>query len=156
MACVTGEDFGQAMARCCGDFDIDKPLAEVLDPAVLDRGRPDDARRRARPAGHGFRCALATNQQNLRGAYMRGSLGFEEVFDEQFYSWELGLAKPDRATSARSWTGSTPAADHVLFLDDNAANVAGARAAGLQAELFPRDGGLAALTPILARHGIEL
>ena len=43
----------------------------------------------------GLRRALATNQQNLRGGYMRSSLGFEEIFDEQFYSFELRFAKPE-------------------------------------------------------------
>ena len=39
----------------------------------------------------GLHCGLATNQQNLRGTYMRNSLGFETIFDEQFYSSNLGL-----------------------------------------------------------------
>jgi hypothetical protein len=55
----------------------------------------------------GLRCGLATNQQNLRGGYMRSSLGFEEIFDEQFYSYELGLPSLKRGTSRRSWTAST-------------------------------------------------
>ena len=41
----------------------------------------------------------------------------------------------------------------MLFLDDNADNVEGARTAGLRAELFPRDGGLDALRPILPGTG---
>ena len=44
----------------------------------------------------------------------------------------------------------------VLFIDDHDGNVAGARGLGIHSELFPRDGGVAALTSILARYGIEL
>ena len=102
----------------------------------------------------GLRAALATNQQNLRGTYMRGSLGFDEVFDEQFYSWELGVAKPDRRTSTIIGPINV-APDRVLFLDDHEPNVDGARAAGIRAELFPRGGGMDALRPILARHGFR-
>jgi FMN phosphatase YigB (HAD superfamily) len=46
--------------------------------------------------------------------------------------------------------------DRVLFLDDHEPNVGGGRTAGLRAELFPRGGGLDALTVILTRHGLSL
>jgi FMN phosphatase YigB (HAD superfamily) len=48
------------------------------------------------------------------------------------------------------------APNRVLFIDDHDGNVAGARDLGIHAELFPWDGGVAALTPILARYGIRL
>lgn len=154
-ACVTGQDFQAAMDAVLQEFAIDRPLSEVIDAAYWIEVDPTmiGAVRGLRDLG--LRCGLATNQQNLRGTYMRGSLGFAEVFDEQFYSWELGVAKPDPAYFAAVLDRIDADGDRVLFLDDNADNVEGARTAGLRAELFPRGGGIEALRPILARHGLD-
>jgi putative hydrolase of the HAD superfamily len=104
----------------------------------------------------GLRCALATNQQNLRSGYMRSSLGFEETFDEQFYSFELRFAKPEAGYFKAIMDRINVAPDRVLFIDDHEGNVAGAREIGIHSELFPVDGGVAALKPILERYGIRL
>jgi putative hydrolase of the HAD superfamily len=104
----------------------------------------------------GLHCGLATNQQNLRGTYMRNSLGFEMIFDEQFYSFELGFAKPEAGYFQAIMDRISVAPNRMLFIDDHEGNIAGAREIGIHAELFSRDGGLAALTPILARYGIRL
>ena len=77
-------------------------------------------------AAQGMRCALATNQHPERAAYMRENLGYDEVFDELFYSCELGVAKPTRRTSPRP-SAAGHRAGRTLLLDDNADNVAGAR-----------------------------
>jgi glucose-1-phosphatase len=55
------------------------------------------------------------------------------LFDHRFLSFELGLLKPDVAafTQVAGMLGVRP--ERVLFLDDNALNVAGAAAAGFQA-----------------------
>ena len=93
----------------------------------------------------GVRCALATNQHPERAAYMRENLSYTGLFDDLFYSCELGVAKPDPAyfTEAARRLGSEPA--RTLLLDDNADNVAGAKEAGLVAELFATGGGRAEL-----------
>ncbi len=44
---------------------------------------------------HGVRCCLATNQDEHRGRHMHETFGYAELFDETFYSYELGVAKPD-------------------------------------------------------------
>jgi HAD superfamily hydrolase (TIGR01509 family) len=155
-ACVSGQDFQAAMEQVLRDFEIDRPLSEVIDPAYWIEVDPTmiGAVRGLRDLG--LRTGLATNQQNLRGTYMRGSLGFSEVFDEQFYSWELGVAKPEPDYFRAILDRIGVAGGRVLFLDDREDNVAGARTAGLRAELFPRDGGIDALRPILTRHGLAL
>jgi putative hydrolase of the HAD superfamily len=99
---------------------------------------------------------LATNQQNLRGAYMRNSLGFETIFDEQFYSFELGFAKPEAEYFRAIMDRVGVAPDRVLFIDDHDDNVAGAREIGIHGEHFPSDGGVAALSAILAWYGLQL
>lgn len=57
---------------------------------------------------------------------------FEALFSGCFYSDELHLRKPDSAIYRRvaAAIGATP--DKILFIDDNAANVAQARAEGWQ------------------------
>ena len=156
MACVTGQDFESAMNHVLRRFAITARLPEVIDPEYWIEVDPTmiAAVRGLRELG--LQCGLATNQQNLRGSYMRGSLGFGEVFDEQFYSWELGVAKPDPAYFEAIIDTIKVSPDRVLFLDDHEPNVAGARTAGLRAELFPRGGGLAALQAILRRHMVSL
>jgi putative hydrolase of the HAD superfamily len=55
------------------------------------------------------------------------------LFDHRFLSFELGLLKPDIAAFAHVAGLLEVPAGRVLFLDDNAVNVAGAAAAGFQA-----------------------
>ena len=55
------------------------------------------------------------------------------LFDHRFLSFELGLLKPDVAAFAQVAHLLEMPARRVLFLDDNAMNVAGAAAAGFQA-----------------------
>jgi putative hydrolase of the HAD superfamily len=55
------------------------------------------------------------------------------LFDHRFLSFELGLLKPDAAAFAQVADLLEVPAERVLFLDDNAVNVAGAAAAGFQA-----------------------
>ena len=155
VACLTGDDFGAAMREVLRQFEISAPLEEVIDRQFWIEVRPPmlDAVRAVRDLG--LHCGLATNQQNLRGTYMRSSLGFETIFDEQFYSFELGFAKPEAGYFQAIIDRISVAPNRVLFIDDHDGNVAGAREVGIHGELFPWDGGVPALTPILARYGIQ-
>jgi glucose-1-phosphatase len=55
------------------------------------------------------------------------------LFDHRFLSFEMGRLKPDVAAFARVGEQLKVPPGRVLFLDDNAVNVAGAAAAGFQA-----------------------
>lgn len=70
----------------------------------------------------GVRCYVASNQQSDRLAYMRDHNGYERHFDEQFYSRELGVAKPDVAFSTTVLRGIRTPAEETLFIDDKQAN----------------------------------
>jgi HAD superfamily hydrolase (TIGR01509 family) len=137
-------------------FEISAPLEEVIDRHFWIEVRPPMLAAVRAVRDLGLHCGLATNQQNLRGTYMRKSLGFETIFDEQFYSFELGFAKPDAGYFQAIMDRISVAPNRILFIDDHDGNVAGAREIGIHSELFPPDGGVAALTPILARYGIQL
>ena len=100
----------------------------------------------------GVRCALTTNQHPERAAYMRENLGYADVFDVLFYSCDMGVAKPDPAyfRTAVERLGTLPG--RTLLLDDNADNIAGAKEAGLAAELFMPEGSRVELDRILAAY----
>lgn len=85
----------------------------------------------------GGRCFAATNQEHHRAAWLRDQAGLSAHFDEIVYSAALGVCKPDRVffTAAQARMGVT-AAQSILFVDDAAANVDGARMAGWRAMLY--------------------
>jgi putative hydrolase of the HAD superfamily len=91
--------------------------------------------RQARAAG--LTTALATNQQSYRGGYMQATFGYEKLFDRTFYSYELGLRKPDPAYFRAVVDALGVRPEEAVFVDDMRANVLGAREAGLRAVLFP-------------------
>jgi HAD superfamily hydrolase (TIGR01509 family) len=102
----------------------------------------------------GAACFLATNQHELRRAYMSTSLGYDELLDGQLYSCDLGVAKPDPAYFTAALERIGYAAGSALFIDDREPNVLGARTAGLRAEVFDLSSGVDALRDIMARHGL--
>jgi putative hydrolase of the HAD superfamily len=108
--------------------------------------------RALRQGGYGVH--LGTNQERYRAVHMRQVLGYDALFDVSCYSWELGAAKPDLAffIEAARRIGAEPSA--ILFIDDNAQNVAAAREAGLSAEQWCVDDGHDVLHGLLARHGV--
>jgi FMN phosphatase YigB (HAD superfamily) len=105
-------------------------------------------------AGRGVLRALTTNQNPPRAAWMRANLPYDELFDAQFYSCEIGLAKPDPAYFHHVLETLGVRAEDALFLDDTLANVESAARLGLRAELFARDAGRPELDRILALHGL--
>jgi putative hydrolase of the HAD superfamily len=104
----------------------------------------------------GIRCCLATNQDVRRGTFMHDALGYRDLLDEAFYSYEMRVAKPDPAyfTTILDRTGEPP--ERVLFVDDSLRNVEVAREVGLAAEHWVHGDGLEALRDRLARHGLPV
>ena len=82
----------------------------------------------------GVRCFLATNQERHRGTAMSRDLGFAQLFEAEFYSFAMGVAKPERAFFQRILEATGIPAARVLFVDDRAENVEGARAIGLRSK----------------------
>jgi putative hydrolase of the HAD superfamily len=76
-------------------------------------------------------CFSNTNALHWHGHIASWPLA--SLFDQRFLSFELGLVKPDTAAFARVADRLAVPAGRVLFIDDNAVNVAGAAAAGFQA-----------------------
>jgi len=106
----------------------------------------------------GYRCALATNQQRHRATFMSNELRYRALFDDCFFSCEMGVVKPDpryfRAAVARLGLEAAT----VLFIDDKPTNVESARSVGLRGVCFANSkDGLAhlALREVLRRFGVE-
>jgi putative hydrolase of the HAD superfamily len=107
----------------------------------------------------GVLCCLASNQQPHRAKYMSETLGYRDLFDAEFYSCHLGVAKPDGAYFERILSALGLDADRVLFLDDHQANVEAAQAVGLHASVFVIEHGVdnrSAMVEMLSHYGIHV
>jgi putative hydrolase of the HAD superfamily len=85
----------------------------------------------------GHKCYLATNQEHYRTAYILDEMGFAPLFDGLYSSAALGIAKPEPgyfSAILEDLNITEPAT--VLFFDDRADNIEGARQVGLQAEVY--------------------
>jgi putative hydrolase of the HAD superfamily len=104
----------------------------------------------------GVGCYLATNQDRTRGQFMHDALGYASLLDGAFYSYELRLAKPDPAYFTTVLARLGARADEVMFVDDNAAHVEGARSVGLEAEVWSYREDVSVLQEHLARRGVRV
>ncbi|AKT51694.1 HAD family hydrolase [Arsenicicoccus sp. oral taxon 190] len=106
-----------------------------------------------RVQARGVRCYLATNQQWMRAEVMRDGRLYDDL-DGGYYSYELGVKKPDPAYFDHIVRDLGVQRDRVLFVDDTWPNVVGARAAGIRAAHKPYADGVAGLERVLRWHGL--
>ena len=153
--CLRGQPFLPVLERVLAGFAVETPATEVYaatwghiapEPAVLELSD------RLRATGIGVH--LATNQHPERAAYMRRELGYGARFDTQFYSCDLGVAKPERGFFERILAAVGTVPEEVLFVDDSERNVAGAREVGLAAEQWHLDDGVPVLRDLVSAHGL--
>jgi putative hydrolase of the HAD superfamily len=155
---LTGQgDYLPILAAALAEYGVTTPVEAVFrdvwhNIAIIEEsfGVVDALRR------HGYGVHLGTNQERHRATHMRTTLGYDKLFDVSCYSCELGVAKPEPAffTEAARRIGAPP--QTILFIDDKAENIDGARAAGLASEQWDHEQGHPTLLDLLARHGIEL
>ncbi|SDS55331.1 HAD family hydrolase [Microlunatus soli] len=153
---ITGGDFTAVVTEVLQQRRLDVDPQAVLNSWRTLEVDPQLIARISDLRAAGINCALATNQQDVRISHMRAMPEYADVFDRQFYSAELGLAKPDPAFFAAVLEELGIAAEQALFIDDSAANVDGARMAGLRAELFSQSAGRGELDRILSLHGVQV
>ncbi|MFV0132114.1 HAD family hydrolase [Streptomyces sp. HMX87] len=84
------------------------------------------------------RCGLGILSNSFVGARERETAlyRFDELVDRIVYSHEIGVCKPDPRAFETACADLEVAPESCLFIDDVAANVEAARAAGMQAHLF--------------------
>ena len=84
----------------------------------------------------GFTIGILSNLPHPIADSLRATPGFLEHFDHITFSCDLRLFKPQGAIYEHSFRGLNMAPEETLFIDDKIENVEGARAVGMQAELF--------------------
>jgi putative hydrolase of the HAD superfamily len=153
---MSGGDFRAVLADIIGSHGLDADLDGVLDVWHQIAVDQQMITRIGELRAAGIGCVMATNQQNVRAAYMKSLADYAGVFEKQFYSTELGVAKPspDYFTAIVNTLGVR--AERALFIDDREDNVAGAQAAGLAAEVFAQHGGITELDRILAGYNLAV
>ena len=140
---LTGQvEFRPALAAVLERWGCPVSLEEAIDVWQLIQPHEQILEVVAELRSRGCRVSLATNQQAERAAFMSDSLGYSTLFDDLFYSCEVGHAKPDPAYFAAVLDQLSQPGDTVLFVDDHPDNVVSARSAGLQGAVFDaRTGG---------------
>ncbi|MAF36664.1 hypothetical protein CL622_06125 [archaeon] len=81
-------------------------------------------------------CYLATNQEKYRTQYMREKMGFKKLFDGIFSSAEVGSKKPQAEFYEFIFQKLNVNKDKILYTDDTASHVEGAKEAGIDAYLY--------------------
>lgn len=113
-------------------------LDEFVEKWLVTEDLPDERllAEIARLRKAGLRCALGTNQEHNRARYIRKDMGFENYFDELFFSCEIGYMKPELEYfyHAARVLNNDPA--QILFIDNEDKYVNASRQAGWQARLY--------------------
>jgi glucose-1-phosphatase len=131
----------------CGD--------EVLGEAFADIFRPNSEVCRLVPRlkpSHRLLLASNTNELHCR-QFKQQFADTLKYFDALILSYEIGVCKPHAAFFEHCLRLADAASDQCLFIDDMAANVAGAISCGLQAIQYSSENNLSAR---LADLGISL
>ncbi|MBO8186401.1 HAD-IA family hydrolase [Streptomyces spirodelae] len=89
------------------------------------------------------RCRLGILSNSFVGARERETAlyHFDELVEQIVYSHELGIEKPDLRAFEAACASLEVRPERCLFVDDVAANVEAAQAAGMQAHLFEDNAG---------------
>jgi putative hydrolase of the HAD superfamily len=81
----------------------------------------------------GFKCHVASVQERNRATFLRHTVGFDKLFDQTFFSCDIGAAKPDPAFYIKTQEQLARPPNELLLIDDSFACIEAARAAGWQA-----------------------
>jgi putative hydrolase of the HAD superfamily len=151
-----GEGFSDELDATLHRWNLAGRLAEVLQILNAIRVDADIIKIVQKLRARGIHCHLATNQQSHRARHMSELIGYRDLFDREFYSCQIGIAKPDPGFFKFVLNELNISPSTVLFIDDRQENVESAIEAGLQASLFPVAGGAEAMRTVLARFGLWL
>jgi putative hydrolase of the HAD superfamily len=155
---IDGAEYWRQVAK---SFGISLSAQQIENLVLWDSeqwatGNPEMIDFARRVHASGLKTAILSNMQHELYAFMIQRLPWldEGIFDVQCYSHLAGIAKPDVKiyTDLCAQLAVDPA--QALFLDDKQPNIDGARAAGLQAELFTGD--RQAVERYLASQGVTL
>jgi putative hydrolase of the HAD superfamily len=156
-SCYQGQgDFLAALPDLLAQWNCDGTVDDLLRAWTAIHVDSEVVRLIATVRASGVLCCLATNQEPFRGRYMSETLDYGAVFDRQFYSCDLGVAKPDPRYFAAILERLGRPPQDVLFIDDLEANTRAAASVGIHTETFtPPSGTRPAdeMRRVLGRHG---
>jgi putative hydrolase of the HAD superfamily len=148
--------FVDVVADVCARWGLAGREDELVDHWRHALVQPDVVRLVRGLRGAGLGCHLATNQNDVRAAYLLDELGYAELFDSTFCSCDLGTTKDDpaflRAVADRV---DLPLAE-LLLVDDSEDHVETARRAGARGVLWSADRGIDELRRRLAVEGVTV
>ncbi len=132
---LNGERYWRAVAE-----GVEKPLDEATQGALIEAdnelwtqpNHPMIAWAAALQAA-GVRTGILSNLGDAMEAGVRARFAWLRGFDHLTFSHRLGTAKPDLAIYRHAAEGLGVVPARVLFIDDRADNIEGARRAGMQA-----------------------
>jgi HAD superfamily hydrolase (TIGR01509 family) len=104
--------------------------------------------------GSGICCYIASNQESFRAAHMSHALGYKNIFDDEFYSCNIGYAKPDSEFFRLIIESLGLPPEKIGFLDDNEPNVFAAREAGMKGATYQGTSGTGELWRRFSMFGI--
>ena len=155
--CLTGEaDFPEALTQVLTRWKINTPTSDALDLWNQIRPVSEILDVVSRLRCHGIRVCLATNQQQHRATIMADGLGYSNHFDDMFFSYELGVAKPETEFFTKMLNRLGIPGRQALFIDDHHSNVVSAETAGLVGEVYHVDNGLTRFMSILERYDLPV
>lgn len=153
---LTGErrhGFPDAVAQMLREAGCTLTLDGFFEPWTEVHAQPRALELVHQVQARGVKVYLATNQQWMRALVMRDRALYDS-FDGGYYSFEMGVKKPDPAYFEHIVRDLHVRRDTVLFVDDSLPNVLGARQAGIRAVHKPYEDGVAGLERVLGRHGL--
>jgi putative hydrolase of the HAD superfamily len=149
-------NFPEALVEVLGRWGSTTPADEVLDLWRQFEAEPEVVTLVQHLRAAGIQCHLATNQQAFRRTIMHDERHYGDWFDQTFYSCDLGVAKPDPEYFLTILDAIDRPASSVLFIDDNEANIAGAKSIGLNAELYDLDTGVDVLRELMRHYSLPI
>lgn len=84
----------------------------------------------------GLKVYLATNQEKYRAEYLLHHLGFKEIFDGIFVSYDLGMTKKNPEFFQKILEKIHCKPEEVIFWDDHMKYVQSAQSVGIHAEFY--------------------
>lgn len=129
---IGADEFGRAIVE---EFAIEADAASIVEhfrrwPAAPFPGALELLSRLREQ----FKIAILSNTNELHWSRFDTEFGLFDQCDQAFASHLLGMLKPSAEIFEHVTGALDTAAQRILFLDDNPANVAAARSAGMQAE----------------------
>jgi putative hydrolase of the HAD superfamily len=135
-ACVTGQaELAEVLPPYLSQWGWQSTTSDFIATWMREDAAADHSMRElvGKVRNLGFRCHVASVQERNRADYLRHTMGFQDAFDETFFSCDLGAAKPDPAFYTRIQKKLGKAPRQLMLIDDSLACVEAALAAGWQA-----------------------